>query len=561
MYLGKSKETLDITMGGIEGASSTKDIQVTNEGKEPKKPSNAKENDLKSGGTRIVATGDSTNDSKPAIPEQTPPIREPDTNQRPATASGWLGGWLSRPNLQDGTGKLAKPPSSSETVKENEGEVAKDIPTPQEEPVDEVQPSSSAPASSWFGLWYPATPAETTETVPVKIPDSNKDTIMGDAPGPPAASAPTSSSWAFWSSDIRAKLDTDGASEVGQVGQVAVSGEPSQNSPEPAKISRPTEPKKKKSSKRIRHHSTDIDESSRPEQSTVDTPAQSSTASKTQPPNLLMPSVKQTFRLVENPSILQQIARLLLLSQQPPAKHVYLAKDPPVIKKALAIGIHGLFPAPLLRTVIGQPTGTSIRFANHAATAIRRWSDAHGCKDCEIEKVALEGEGKIADRVDNLWKLLLNWIDHVRKADFILVACHSQGVPVAIMLVAKLIEFGVVSQGRIGICAMGELSISFSLPRKLEFRMIWILKKPTNVYSLAGVSLGPFADYKSRFISGSAGEIFEFADPESVISKRLEDSLRVAVKYGARITYVGSIDDQLVSMEVCYSFQRSLPFR
>lgn len=75
----------------------------------------------------------------------------------------------------------------------------------------------------------------------------------------------------------------------------------------------------------------------------------------------------------------------------------------------------------------------------------------------------------------------------------------------------------------------------------------------TNIYSLAGVSLGPFADYKSRFISGSAGEIFEFADPESVISKRLEDSLRVAVKYGARITYVGSIDDQLVSMEVCDS--------
>lgn len=53
-------------------------------------------------------------------------------------------------------------------------------------------------------------------------------------------------------------------------------------------------------------------------------------------------------------------------------------------------------------TVIGQPTGTSIRFANHAAAAIRRWGDQHGCVDCEIEKVALEGEGKIAERVDNL---------------------------------------------------------------------------------------------------------------------------------------------------------------
>jgi hypothetical protein len=64
------------------------------------------------------------------------------------------------------------------------------------------------------------------------------------------------------------------------------------------------------------------------------------------------------------------------------------------------------------------------------------------------------------------------------------------------------------------------------------------------------VSLGPFADYKSRLFSGSAGELFEFADPESVVSKRYEDALRIAMKYGVRVTYCGSIDDQLVSMEV-----------
>jgi len=68
---------------------------------------------------------------------------------------------------------------------------------------------------------------------------------------------------------------------------------------------------------------------------------------------------------------------------------------------------------------------------------------------------------------------------------------------------------------------------------------------------LAGVSLGPFPDYKSKLFSGSAGELFEFADSESSVSKRYEDALRVAVKYGVRITYCGSIDDQLVSMEVC----------
>lgn len=73
----------------------------------------------------------------------------------------------------------------------------------------------------------------------------------------------------------------------------------------------------------------------------------------------------------------------------------------------------------------------------------------------------------------------------------------------------------------------------------------------TSFNPVAGVSLGPFADYKSKLFSGSAGELFEFADPESVVSKRYEDALRVAMHYGVRVTYCGSIDDQLVSMEVC----------
>lgn len=67
----------------------------------------------------------------------------------------------------------------------------------------------------------------------------------------------------------------------------------------------------------------------------------------------------------------------------------------------------------------------------------------------------------------------------------------------------------------------------------------------------AGVSLGPFTDYKSRFFSGSAAELFEFANSDSEVSKRYESALQVALKYGVRITYVGSIDDQLVSLEVC----------
>jgi hypothetical protein len=154
-----------------------------------------------------------------------------------------------------------------------------------------------------------------------------------------------------------------------------------------------------------------------------------------------------------------------------------------------------------------------------AAEAIHRYTEDHGYT-CEIEKIALEGEGRIAERVDLLWKLLLNWMEEIRRADFILLACHSQGVPVGIMLVAKLISFGCINANRVGICAM------------------------------AGVNLGPFADYRSRWISGSAGELFEFALPYSQVSKDYESALRSCIDFGVRISYIGSIDDQLVSLEV-----------
>ncbi|KKF94565.1 hypothetical protein CFO_g3099 [Ceratocystis platani] len=212
-------------------------------------------------------------------------------------------------------------------------------------------------------------------------------------------------------------------------------------------------------------------------------------------PNLLLPSFSSTYSIKEPPSLISQITNLILRSHKhPPTKHVFRSIDPPArpVRKAISIGVHGLFPAAYLRPMVGQPTGTSLRFATLGAEAIARWTAAHGFADCDIEKVALEGEGKIAERVENLWKLLLNWLDQLKEADLILISCHSQGVPV-----------------------------------------------------------GPFPDYKSSMgmLMGSAGELWEFSNPESEISQRLEAALRSVLQFGARITFVGSIDDQLVPLE------------
>lgn len=475
MYLGKSRETLDITMGGT--LEEEEERQAIPDPKPDAKPEQITPKE-------DVLLEDQPKGTEEATTEVAAARLPEDLAPRPSTSSGWLGGWLGRAPVQP-----LDPPKVPEvaTVPAQPKPVIQ--PLEPEEPQLPEAPSEDKPAgdaikiaeapkvsSSWFGLWSTAAPSAVEEApeegpkeqVPVKSTDDGpQDVVMEDAPTlaePAQKTAPAAgSSWAFWSTEIPKKTPNS-SEQSNESGELAITGEVSQNHPEPAKTATVKENKKGKSTKRGRPVSVEIEEvAQKPIQTEPSSSKVTSSASvaptKSSPPNLLIPSVKSTYRLAESPGILQQIARLLLHSHQQPSKHVFLVKEPPKIKNALAIGIHGLFPAPILRTVIGQPTGTSIRFANHAAAAIRRWTDNNGSTDCEIEKVALEGEGKIGDRVDNLWKLLLNWIDHVRKADFILVACHSQGVPVAMMLVAKLIEFGVVTTGRIGVLAMGKFIV------------------------------------------------------------------------------------------------------
>jgi hypothetical protein len=222
--------------------------------------------------------------------------------------------------------------------------------------------------------------------------------------------------------------------------------------------------------------------------------------------------------MVQKPTYWQQI-RQYFLGGERAMPHLHINPAPPRVKKAIAIGVHGFFPAPILQKVLGQPTGTSIRFATAAKKAIDDWTQARGYS-ADVEQIALEGEGFVSDRVNALWKLLLNWIDHIKAADFILVACHSQGVPVAIMLIAKLIQFGCVNSARIGVCAM------------------------------AGVNLGPFIEYKTKYLGATAAELFEFSNPKSLVSQMYLGALDEVLRYGVRILYVGSIDDQLVSLEV-----------
>ncbi|KAF1983903.1 hypothetical protein K402DRAFT_381803 [Aulographum hederae CBS 113979] len=429
------------------------------------------------------------------------------TADGPSQSSSWFWNWSSNQNSQNG------------------------------QPHADENPGRKEPEMSGGG----PTPSTSIDTPNASVPP--KDTQpKGDST--PRGSQPKPSGWAFWSHE---KPKSDSASDSGsthkQVGEIAVADTPSQNHPEAAQFNEhdeqpPKEPAKA-AAKSIRGRKSALSQADTPSQPSTPakgTPSQSPTRkavkeavskkaesltqaaqAATARQNLVLPEFHTTYSLAETPSYWQQI-RSYFLGPTQPSPHLHIQPNPPRIKKALAIGVHGYFPSPLFQKVLGQPTGTSIRFANSAVKAIKDYTERKGY-ECEIEKVALEGEGFITDRVDTLWKLLLNWTEQIRRADFILVACHSQGVPVAIMLLAKLLQFGCVDGARIGVCAM------------------------------AGVNLGPFPEYKTRFFGGTALELFEFSNPKSNVSLMYEEALEVVLGRAVRILYIGSIDDQLVSLE------------
>ena len=476
----------------------------------------------------------------------------------PGQSSSWLS-WIYGPTVANkgpvGVPEPAEPAErqSTKQTAEQGAQPALKEPTQEAEAEpesaqgrDTVEVTSTAQKRSWLQMWYGSNttskqeePSSATSAALSSVNDNttdNPNAIMPPKDPPDEAREPNggsqtpvtttrSSGWSFWSKDPIKDRSSNKLQE----------GEAVEASMEPNLSSNTTtfEPDADENIKITHQGSIKVKplKEARPKNevmSTTDTPPAEPrradiTASKQLQrilPNQVLPSFQETYAFEESPSILQSLGRFLHYGKGQNTRHVSRVKEPLHVKRALAIGVHGYFPAPFIRSVLGQPTGTSIRFSNMAADAIRKYTESHGYS-CEIEKIALEGEGRITERVDVLWKLLLNWMEEIRKADFVMIACHSQGVPVGIMLVAKLIQFGCLDAKRVGICAM------------------------------AGVNLGPFPDYRSRWISGSAGELFEFALPFSKVSKEYEAALKCALDFGVRISYIGSIDDQLVSLEVC----------
>ncbi|CAK9439284.1 uncharacterized protein LODBEIA_P34810 [Lodderomyces beijingensis] len=204
------------------------------------------------------------------------------------------------------------------------------------------------------------------------------------------------------------------------------------------------------------------------------------------------------------------------------------------IKNILIIGVHGFFPTKMIRPLIGAPKGTSLKFANEAEKAVIRYCIENNLitedeSNISIQKIALEKEGKIFDRVHFFTEILQKWEKELNNADFIFIASHSQGCVVSIILLARLIRMGILKDP---------------------------IHKRIGLLGMAGINNGPFygAD-KSFFMKAysaiehdSMNELFEltkFDSPQSLVYK---ESIQTVINVNVKICFIGSINDQLVPL-------------
>ncbi|ORX62919.1 hypothetical protein DM01DRAFT_1279069 [Hesseltinella vesiculosa] len=201
-------------------------------------------------------------------------------------------------------------------------------------------------------------------------------------------------------------------------------------------------------------------------------------------------------------------------------------------KRFVVIGVHGWFPSKfVLRSVVGEPTGTSAKFCDETAKAIRHYFEVEHELTLPLECITLiplQWEGKVMDRVDKLYHFLVDnpaSLEAVKTADVIFWTTHSQGTPVSTILMDRL----------------------------LDENLIQLHRQPVCFLAMAGIAHGPFPYLKGNLIvkyfeADAARELFDFMDSKSDISQRFHQALASILRQGVKTILVGSMQDQVVPL-------------
>ncbi|WVR07878.1 hypothetical protein IAU60_004921 [Kwoniella sp. DSM 27419] len=242
------------------------------------------------------------------------------------------------------------------------------------------------------------------------------------------------------------------------------------------------------------------------------------------------------------------------------------------VRRVVVVGVHGWFPAKMLNSVIGEPTGTSVKFANMMAQAVRQFFADKGVDDLRLTLMPLEGEGTIESRVDKLYKAYLSnpaWINDLRRADAVFFAAHSQGCIVTTHLISRMVAQGHIrtrlNSEAVSRCewAFGPIGVVPDEPRRGikrgnsgnlvsgsegGFQKVAML-------AMCGVHLGPLYSistssviqpYLQWFENAAARELFEFQDTTSAVSVAYQKALSMVLENEVKVVLLASLNDQVV---------------
>lgn len=435
----------------------------------------------------------------------------PSAQTDPSSDARWFSSWRSAPVKLAPNTQVQDTSSSASAAAVSEAAVAPEPAkaAPSEPPVQENALLSAVPVStwsSWFSMKYASPNKRVTNaepesmevefppelaTAPPPPPPPQEGSKKGAAP--PSSQPPRSVPMAPSKGSQSSFFGLGSGSSNSRPASVRSQGQA--EGPEPPR-SNPAKPLTKSSSSSEPAASAPAS-SSVPTVSTTSAKGKQKATTKPAPPpmpNLLLPSFEDTFDSLprslppSSKSLAASAARRFgsaLWGEDPVHKSLRKStlKNPELdrlprkmsvlglpakarlshARKFVVLTTHGWFAGPLMRTLFGEPTGTSVKFATMQTEALKSYFLSQGrvIQNDDVTVIPLEGEGKVEERVHKLAASLekkQEWLDALAQADCIFVATHSQGSVVSTHLLERLIREGKVEGRKCSLLCLAAIS-------------------------------------------------------------------------------------------------------
>ncbi|EMG47900.1 hypothetical protein G210_1627 [Candida maltosa Xu316] len=220
-----------------------------------------------------------------------------------------------------------------------------------------------------------------------------------------------------------------------------------------------------------------------------------------------------------------------------------LKKKNKQIKRITIIGVHSFLPNKMVRALIGQNTGNSIRFVNKASKSVINWlrenNPDFALEDYTIDSLSIEGQGKMQDRIEKSMILIKNWMHLLESSDFIYMVSFGTSCTFAMNFLARLLtDYPHISKNT--------------------------KKKKIGVLCMNGNFGGPIIGLDSKLVVRAftsleneiIKELFEYSKWNSKLSLQLNESIKRLIEdHNVKMTFTGHVNDCFIPLNSSLGIQ------